>query len=84
MIPIGILLTIECRVILKMSSKKTKMLNNMKSLATILAKDFRYVRVDLYNIDRKIFWGELTFSPSASFEPFYPCEWDRYLGDRLV
>ena len=64
--------------------QKPKMLNNMNSLATILAKDFRYVRVDLYNIDRKIFFGELTFSPSASFEPFYPRELDRYFGDKLV
>ena len=58
-------------------------LNKIKSLAEILANDFRYVRVDLYNMDSKIYFNELTFSPFAGFFPFIPSEWDRKFGDKL-
>lgn len=63
--------------------KKPEKLNKLKSLAESLAKDFSYVRVDLYYCDSKIYFGELTFSPRAGFLPFNPSEWDRIFGDQL-
>jgi len=59
-------------------------LNKMKSLAEIIAKDFCYVRVDFYNLGRKIFFGELTFRPGAGYVAFRPPEWDRKFGDKLI
>ena len=64
--------------------KQPEMLNKMKSLAEVLAEDFQYVRVDLYIVGNKIYFGELTFSPLAGFQPLIPSEWDRIFGDELV
>ena len=76
---------INCRARLPngMDAGKPKMLNKMKSLAEILAKDFRYVRVDLYNLGSEVYFGELTFSPHAGFQIFIPSEYDRIFGDKL-
>ena len=39
--------------------------NELVSVAEKLAQGFKYVRVDLYNIDERIVFGELTFFPKA-------------------
>ena len=36
----------------------------MVKLAEEMAKDFPFVRVDLYNINGKIYFSELTFTPA--------------------
>ena len=63
--------------------KKPEMLHKMRLLSELLAKDFRFVRVDLYNVGSKVYFGEMTFSPAAGFESFNPPEWDRKFGDEL-
>ncbi|MEJ2764611.1 ATP-grasp fold amidoligase family protein [Photobacterium sp. MCCC 1A19761] len=45
-----------------------------------LAADFDYVRVDLYNLDGKIYFGELTFAPQSGFLNFSDFESDYQLG----
>lgn len=42
-------------------------LEEMLHLAEALSRDFRYVRVDLYQIDGQIKFGEMTFTPAAGF-----------------
>lgn len=42
---------------------KPKDLKSMVEIAEKLAEDFQFVRVDLYNNEGKIYFGELTFSP---------------------
>lgn len=37
---------------------------NMREIAEILGKKFPFVRVDLYNINGKIYFSELTFTPA--------------------
>ena len=37
----------------------------MKKLATTLAEGFSFVRVDFYEIDGKVYFGEMTFTPGA-------------------
>lgn len=63
--------------------KKPDMLNKMILLAEILAGDFKFVRVDLYNIFSSIYFGELTFTPGGGFCPFNPPELDKKFGDEL-
>lgn len=58
-------------------------LSKMKSLAQTIARDFLYVRVDLYNLGSRVFFGELTFHPEAGFGEFRPAIWDRKFGDML-
>lgn len=61
---------------------KPENLNEMIGIAKKLAKDFPYVRVDLYNVDGKIYFGELTFTHGSGFEKFTPdkidYEWGSY------
>lgn len=58
-----------------------KMFNLMKDIAFELSKDFPFVRVDLYNLDGKIFFGELTFYPASGYGKFTPDKYDYILGD---
>ncbi len=44
---------------------KPENFDKMMEYARILSKDFEFVRVDLYNFDGKIWFSELTFTPSA-------------------
>lgn len=53
----------------------------MVKLAEVLAKDIPFVRVDFYEVDGKIYFGELTFFPGSGFEEFTPEEWDNTLGE---
>lgn len=55
--------------------------DKMLELAKKLSEDFKYVRVDLYNIDGKVYFGELTFTPFSGLEKFSPDNWDRILGE---
>lgn len=58
-------------------------LNEMLSIAGILSKNIPFVRVDLYVIREKIYFGELTFYHGGGFERFTPQKWDKILGDLL-
>lgn len=54
----------------------------MVELAEILAKDIPFVRIDFYNLDGRIYVGEMTFTPGL-FLRFNPSGADRYLGKFL-
>ena len=58
-------------------------LDKMLKIAKILSKDFKFVRVDLHNINRKIYFGEMTFTPASGYMKFNPRKYDRILGDML-
>ncbi len=60
---------------------KPKNYEKMVEIAEILSKDFSHVRVDLYNIDGDIYFGEMTFSTNAGYLLFEPDEFDVVLGD---
>jgi len=60
--------------------KKPKNLDEMIKVAEKLSENFPHVRVDLYNINGKIFFGELTFTPGNGSERFLPDKYDFYFG----
>lgn len=62
---------------------KPKNLDTMISIAKILCENIPFVRVDLYNICGRIYFGELTFYPAAGLGSFNPLEWDLKLGQCL-
>lgn len=62
---------------------KPKNFETMLQISKKLAKDTPFVRVDLYNCDGKIYFGELTFYPSSGVEGFRPDIWDDKLGELL-
>lgn len=49
--------------------KKPEELPKMLEISKVLSKDFDFVRVDLYDINGKIYFGELTFSPASGVLP---------------
>ena len=53
----------------------------MLEIAKVLSKDFPHVRVDLYNENGKIRFGELTFYHFAALTPFDPIEFDYKFGE---
>ncbi len=55
----------------------------MKELSKQLSRDFLFVRVDFYNVNGKIYFGEMTFYPTAGFVAVSPIEWDYKLGEML-
>ena len=55
----------------------------MKEMAEKLSQDIPHLRVDFYEANGKIYFGELTFSHWSGFTPFEPKEWDLIFGQWL-
>ena len=60
--------------------EKPENFDKMLKVAAILSEDFPYVRVDLYSVENKIYFGELTFYPWSGYVQFTPDEWDYRFG----
>ena len=56
----------------------------MKRIASVLSKGIPQVRVDLYNVNGQIYFGELTFSHWGGMTPFTPEEWDYTFGEWIT
>ncbi|MEH7086682.1 ATP-grasp fold amidoligase family protein [Neobacillus drentensis] len=54
--------------------------DKMIELAEILSKDIPFVRIDFYEVDGKLYFGELTLYPGSGFEEFTPKSFDELLG----
>lgn len=63
---------------------KPKCLDDMMRLCRILSAKFPFVRVDFYEVDGRIYVGEMTFYPGGGLLPFDPPEWDAILGDMIT
>ena len=61
--------------------KKPAGFEEMKRIASQLSKGIPHVRVDLYNISGKIYFGELTFFHWGGMKIFNPREWDYKFGE---
>lgn len=59
-------------------------LDEMKEICRKLADSKTFVRVDLYVIDDKSYFGELTLYPASGMGVFTPEEWNDKLGDLLT
>lgn len=55
----------------------------MKQVAKKLSHGLPHVRIDLYSVDEKVYFGEFTFFDSSGFEKFTPREWDNVFGNWL-
>lgn len=63
--------------------QKPKCFDEMIELAEKLAKDTYELRVDFYEVNGQIYFGEMTFFDAAGFGKFEPNEWDKKIGDML-
>ena len=55
--------------------------NKMLQLAEILSKDIPFLRADFYDVNGKIYFGELTFYPASGWGEFTDEKWDYKLGE---
>lgn len=62
---------------------KPKSLDEMIEIAKKLSAGTPFLRVDLYEVDGRVFFSELTFSPCGGMMPFDPQEYDLVLGNML-
>lgn len=58
-------------------------IDEMITLAEKIANVTPFVRVDFYNINSHIYFGEITFFPASGFGPFTNIEWDKRLGELI-
>lgn len=63
--------------------KKPLGFDDMLKYARVLSKGIPHVRVDFYEINGMIYFGELTFFQDCGFVPFEPQEWDYKLGELI-
>lgn len=57
--------------------------DKMVQIAEILSKPYYFARIDLYNIDGRIYFGEITLTPNSGFDANITYETDRLFGDKL-
>ena len=58
-------------------------LDEMLEISRKLSAEIPFLRVDMYEINGKVYVGEMTFYSWAGFEPFNPEQWDYTLGSWL-
>lgn len=63
--------------------KKPEFFDDMVRCAKILSQRFPFVRVDFYENEGHLYFGELTFFPGNGMEWFKPVEWDKKIGELL-
>ncbi len=55
--------------------------NKMLEVALILSEPFKYSRIDLYNVEGIIYFGEITFCPASGWDKFNNKKFDFLFGD---
>lgn len=63
--------------------EKPKNLDEMIRIVKKLSSKFQFVRVDLYSVKNKLYFGELTFNPGSGFLIFKPEEVNKIVGDYI-
>jgi len=58
--------------------------DEMFDIATRLSGGFPFIRVDLYSVDNRIYFGELTFYPDNGVVSFSPDKYNYFFGDLFV
>jgi len=64
----------------KVELSKPRNFDKMVELSKVLSCGLPHVRVDFYNLEGEIYFGELTFYHYGGIVPFYPEEWDYKFG----
>ena len=58
--------------------------DKMVEIARKLSKGLPHARIDLYDVNGKIYFGEITFFHWSGMMPFEPEEWDYKFGEWLT
>ena len=57
--------------------------NEMIKIVTTLSQDFNFIRVDLYNVNGRIYFGEMTLYPDNCNGKIIPYKYEEKLGNML-
>ena len=63
--------------------QKPKNFDKMKKFASVLSRGIPHVRVDFYEINGKLYFGELTFFTCSGLIPFEDEKWNYKLGELI-
>lgn len=58
-------------------------LETQVQLASLLSKCFPFSRIDLYEAENKVYFGEITFFPMSGFGSFRPNQYNEILGQMI-
>ena len=58
-------------------------LSQLLQTASKLSENFPFVRIDLYDVDGQIYFGEYTFYPASGLDPKKTVEFDQMLGGKI-
>ena len=61
--------------------EKPACFEEMKRLAAVLSEGTPQLRVDFYEVDGRVYFGEMTFFHCSGMDAFHPEEWDKTFGD---
>lgn len=64
--------------------QKPERYDEMLDIARKLAHGHPHVRVDLYQVNGRVYFGELTFYHFGGMQPFFPEKWDRVFGEWMT
>mgnify|MGYP003834835901 FL=1 len=64
--------------------KRPENYDEMIRVAETLSAGFDFIRVDLYNVNGKIYFGELTCYPAGGLVAFVPRKWDFIFGEKWI
>ena len=67
----------------KANVPKPKSFDKMVEFADKIASRFKYVRVDFYDVDGKLYFGEITLHHGSGFDLFFPDDYDFIYGEKL-
>lgn len=73
-----------CPPIIEKDLEQSVNIRIMQELAEVLSKETPFLRADFYDVDGKIYFGELTFYPASGLGEFEPKEFDFELGRWLT
>jgi len=62
---------------------KPNCFDEMLDISKDLSKEFPFVRVDLYEVNNKVIFGEFTFFPKSGLPDFRPIKYDLILGEKV-
>jgi len=78
---------LDFTVLYEKESQKIKQpidLGKMLEISKKLSEGLIFARIDLYSINSKIYFGEITLHPGGGSEPFFPFTFDKELGKKLI
>ena len=64
--------------------KKPQNLNEMLEISKKIAYNYPFMRIDFYEINGKLYFGEITFYPASGWSKFEPEEYDTIFGNMLT